>query len=99
MEGLPDTVPLGSRDHPLAAFSGDFKGSVPDDEEAWEVWNGPLDTLLQKSREELHAVVVRGEFGLLNLCNLLEYLARDHGIPGVLLEGKVGRIMRAIDDV
>ena len=50
-------------------------------------------------REELRALVVRGENGLLNLCNLLEYLACDHGIPGVLLEGKVGRIMQAIDEV
>ena len=50
-------------------------------------------------REELRALVVRGENGLLNLCNLLEYLACDHGIPGVLLEGKVRRIMQAIDEV
>ncbi|KAF8176492.1 hypothetical protein BJ912DRAFT_857405 [Pholiota molesta] len=99
IEALPEDIPIASDDHPLAQFSGDPTGSVPEGEEAWEIWNGPLDTVLQKSPGELQNLVVRGKFGLEGLCNLLEYLARYHMIGGGLLEGKIGRLMNAMNEV
>jgi hypothetical protein len=50
-----------AHDHPLAAFLGDPTGSVDDGEDAWEKWDGLLNTLLQKSPEELEKLVVVGQ--------------------------------------
>lgn len=99
IDSLPETVPIAPPDHPLARFSGDPTGSVPDGEDAWEIWNPQLDTILQRSPDELRSLVVRGEHGLHGLCSLLEYLARYHGIGGGLLEGKVMRLMNAMNEV
>ena len=71
----------------------------PLQEDTWEVWNGPLDTELQKSEEELKTLVRRGDNGLWALYRLLEYLASVHKVPGVLFEGKIERLLRAIDDM
>lgn len=73
--------------------------SVGEGEDAWEVWNGLLDTELQKPHEELKKLVKQGEKGIEAVCNVLEYLAMIHCIPGALLEGKIGQLNKAIDDV
>ena len=99
IQQLPESIEVANDDCPLAHFSGTFKGSVEPGQDAWEVWNGPLDTMLQKSPEELMNLVKQGEKGLKAVYNLLEYLASSHGVPGALLEGKVERLMQAIDDV
>jgi hypothetical protein len=70
-----------------------------DGEDAWEKFDGPLNTLLQKPPKELRYLVQVGEYGLIGLCRLLEYLIISHNVSGVLLEGKVGRLMQAIDEV
>jgi hypothetical protein len=99
IESLPPDVGVANEDHPLAAFAGDPEGCIEDGEDAWETFDGPLNTLLQKPPEELRHLVRVGEKGLIGLCRLLEYLVTSHNIGGVLLEGKVERLMRAIDDV
>ena len=99
IERLPEWIDVADNDCPLAQFSGSLEGSVGEGEDAWEVWNGPLDTELQKPHEELKKLVKRGEKGIEAVCNVLEYLATVHRIPGALLEGKIGRLNKAIDDV
>ena len=97
IEALPDSVPIAGGDCPLVHFSGSFEGSVGDGEETWEVWNGPLDTELQKPGEELKTLVRRGDNGLWALYRLLEYLASVHRVLGVLFEGKIERLLQAVD--
>jgi hypothetical protein len=99
IESLPPDVGVADESHPLAAFAGDPEGCVIDGEDAWEKFDGPLNTLLQRPPEELHYLVRVGEHGLEGLCRLLEYLVISHNISTVLLEGKVERLMRAIDEV
>lgn len=99
IDRLPDTIELAGDECPLARFSGSFERSVPEGEDAWEVWNPPLDTELQKSREEMMILVKWGAKGLDVIYGLFEYLASMHNIPGALLEGKVGQLLQAIDDV
>ena len=99
IDRLPDTIELAGDECPLARFSGSFEGSVPKGEDAWEVWNRPLDTELQKSQEGMTMLVKRGAKGLDVIYGLFEYLASVHDIPGALLEGKIGRLLQAIDDV
>lgn len=93
------TVPEAGSDHELVPFSMDPRGCVPDDEDAWETWDPPLNTLLQKEPPELRKLVVRGEKGLVGLHRFLLYLVTEHGIQGGLIEGKIERLLKAMDEV
>jgi hypothetical protein len=99
IEGLPSNVGEADDNHPLAGFAGDPVGCVMDDEDAWEKFDGPLNGLLQKPPNELQNLVRVGEKGLIGLCRLLEYLVTHHQLSGYLFEGKLERLMLAIDDV
>ena len=96
---LPQAVGDAHDDHPLAQFSGSPAGCVPKGGDAWEVFNGSLDTVLQKSPEELRSLVKIGEKGLIGLHRLLHYLVVNHGIVGGLIESKIERLMKAMDEV
>lgn len=96
---LPRDTKEASSDHPLARFSGDPVGSVEDGEDAWEKWDGPLNTLLQKDPAELDKLVVIGQRGLAGFHRFLSYLVSEHDVQGCLLEGKMERLFSAIDRV
>jgi len=89
IEELPQNVPEALDGHPVAAFLFNPVGCVGDGEDAWEKWDGPLDTLLQRDPEQLRELVVRGEKGLTGLHNFLHYLVTIHGVKGVLIEMKI----------
>lgn len=93
------TVPEASHDHKLVGFSGDPTGCVPDGKDAWETWDRPLNTLLQKEPLALQNLVVWGEQGLSGLHKFLLYLVTSHGIAGALIEGKIERLIKAMDNV
>jgi hypothetical protein len=97
IESLPKDTKEAGIDHPLAGFSVDPTGCVEDGEDAWEKWDGPLNTLLQKDPEELNRLVVVGQRGLRGLHRFLLYLVSEHGIQGSLLEGKLEWLFAAID--
>ena len=99
IEGLPLDVGEADYLHPLAEFAGDPVGCVEDGEDAWEKFDGPLNCLLQKPPDELQNLVRVGEKGLIGLCRLLEYLVVHHRLTGYLFEGKLERLMLAIDKV
>lgn len=99
VEGLPQEVGQADENHPLAPFSGDPVGCVMDGEDAWEKFDGPLNTILQRPPEELRDLVRIGEKGLIGLCRLLEYLVMHHQLTGHLFEGKLERLICAIDKV
>ncbi len=61
VEALPPSVGIADENHPLAAFAGDPTGCVGIDEDAWEKFDGPLNTILQKPPEELQSLVWVGE--------------------------------------
>jgi hypothetical protein len=99
IEGLPLDIGEADESHPLAAFAFDPVGSVKEDEDAWEKFDGPLNSLLQKPPDKLRDLVRVGERGLIGLCRFLEYLVQHHGVSGCLFEGKLERLMYAIDEV
>jgi len=74
VEALPLDIGIADDNHPLAAFAGDPEGCVGKDEDTWETFDRPLNTLLQKPQKELQYLVQVGEKGLIRLCHLLEYL-------------------------
>jgi hypothetical protein len=86
-------------EHPLASFAGDPTGCVKEGEDAWEKFDGPLNTLLQNSPHELQNLVRVGEKGLNGLCRFLEYLVTHHNVSGYLLEGNITRLMQAMSEV
>ena len=45
---------------------------------AWEKFDGPLNSLLQRPPDELRSLVHVGEKGLIGLCHFLEYLVQHH---------------------
>ncbi|KAG6835458.1 hypothetical protein H0H93_001265, partial [Arthromyces matolae] len=94
---LPATVETADMNHPLAAFAGDPEGCVDHNEDAWEKWDGPLNTLLQREPKDLQDLVRIGENGLVGLHRFLEYLVNCHGVTGALLEGKLLRLMTCMD--
>jgi len=99
IEELPQDVGEADENHPLAAFAGDPVGCVEEDEDAWEKFDGPLNSVLQKPADELRLLVRVGERGLIGLCCFLEYLVQHHRVTGYLFEGKLERLMNAIDEV
>jgi hypothetical protein len=68
IEALSTDVGVADERHPLAAFAGNPAGCVDTGEDAWEKFDGPLNTLLQKPPEELQHLVRVGEKGLIGLC-------------------------------
>ena len=98
VEALPE-VGKADENHPLAPFSRNPKGCVMDGEDAWEKFDRPLNTLLQRPPEELRNLVRIGEKGLIGLCQLLEYLVMHHQLTGHLFEGKLDQLMSVIDKV
>ncbi|KAJ8518371.1 hypothetical protein ONZ45_g4578 [Pleurotus djamor] len=100
IQHLPADTPIAGADHPLARFAGDPRGSVADGEDAWEVWDQPLNMVLRtNSQDELRSLICRGEYGLTGLCRLLRYLVYEQRIAGALLEGKVERLLEAMDSM
>jgi len=99
IEELPQNVPEALDTHPVAAFSFNPVGCVGDGEDAWEKWDGPLNTLLQRDPDQLRELVVRGEKGLTGLHNFLHYLVTVHGVKGVLIEMKIKRLLKAMKEV
>jgi hypothetical protein len=95
---LPLTVGIAGDNHPQAQFSGSPVGCIGNNEDAWEKFDGPLNTLLQKPQEELQALCCIGEKGLIGFHWFLEYLVVHHSIEGALLEGKLGQLMEAMDN-
>lgn len=69
INALPIDVGEADKDHPLAAFAGDPVGCVGEDEDAWEKFDRPLNTLLQRPPGELQQLVRVGERGLIGLCH------------------------------
>jgi hypothetical protein len=99
IEALPQNVGEADDEHPLASFAGDPTGRVKAGKDAWEKFDGPLNTLLQKSPHELQSLVRISEKGLNGLCRFLEYLVSYHHVSGYLLEGKISRLMQAMNEV
>ena len=53
--------------------------------------------LLLHKINDMKPLVVRGKFGLVGLVSLLEHLMQDCRVDAGLLEGKVKRLLEAID--
>ena len=57
IDRIPFTVPEAEEDHLFARFASDLSESVPDSEDAWDIWDGLLNTVLQKNPQELQDLI------------------------------------------
>lgn len=65
----------------------------------WEVLDPILTTLsgAQLTTDAHTLTIRRGPCGVDGLCTLLSYFIAEHGLVGSLIEGKVERILEAMD--
>ncbi|KAI0054949.1 hypothetical protein BV25DRAFT_1816306, partial [Artomyces pyxidatus] len=96
---LPVDVPLATSQDVLARFSGLPHLEVEDDQDPWEYADRALNAVIGYGAtvSEIADLMRRGPFGIDGLCAWLEGCVRDMGINPVLLEGKITRLLDAID--
>ena len=100
VENLPKSIPAAKKTGPLAGYccdSAELTKDITADVDVWETWDQTLNVLISHSIPDIYPLVARGKYGLIALVRLLEHLVRDRKVDEGLLEGKVGRIMEAID--
>ena len=97
---MPKSVPTAKRTGPLAGYSCnpvELTKEITLDGDVWETWDPKLNALISHCISENHPLVTRGKYGLIGLVCFMEHLVRDRKLDEGLLEGKVGRIIDAID--
>ncbi|KZV98557.1 hypothetical protein EXIGLDRAFT_832114 [Exidia glandulosa HHB12029] len=100
IECLPDSIPLATSDDVFAGYAGPIYVDISGDSgDAWEQFDGDLNTPLQKGPEYLRTLVKRGPYGLMAVHHLFEFLAVAHGVKGSAFEGKVERLIAAMDAI
>jgi hypothetical protein len=100
VESLPTRIPLARKDHALASFSRppkDLTKSITDDQDVWEEWDQKLNVLLPHNIDELKRLVVQGQYGLIGFVQFMEHLVHDRKVDEGLLDGKVRRLIEAIN--
>jgi hypothetical protein len=100
VDKLPKSVPTAKKNGPLAEYCCDSKkltSDIIDDVDVWETWDQRLNVLIPHSIPDIHPLITRGKYGLIGLVRLLEHLVRDRKVDENLLDGKVRRIMEAIN--
>ena len=100
VKNLPKSIPIATKTGPLAGYCCDSKEltkDITDNADVWEVWDGRLNVLISHSIPDLYPLITRGKYGLIALVQLMEHLIRDRNIDEGLLEGKIGRVIEAID--
>lgn len=96
---LPKTVLVGTEVDILAQFSGAPFVDLDEYDDAWEMVDRTLNGVIGygMSVAAVSAIIRRGKFGMDGLCNWLETCISEYGINPELLEGKVDRLLDAIN--
>jgi hypothetical protein len=100
VEKLPKSVPIAKKTGPLAGYccdpmelTKDIKANI----DVWETWDQRLNVLISHSIPDIYPLVTRGKYGLIALVQLLEHLVCDRKVDEGLLDGKIGRVLEAMD--
>jgi hypothetical protein len=100
VEKLPKSIPTAKKNGPLSGYCCDPKDLTSDftaDVDVWETWDQRLNVLIPHSIADICLLITRGKYGIIGLVQLLEHLVHDRKVNEGLLDGKVGRIIEAID--
>ena len=96
------TIPLGKEGDEISFFGIEkAKGQCMgvDKGEIWEIVNPELDRFLGfgRSASEIQSLIRRGKMGVTGFREYLTYLVEEGGVAGVMLDGKVERLIDAIN--
>ncbi|KAF9058752.1 hypothetical protein BDP27DRAFT_1432323 [Rhodocollybia butyracea] len=84
----------------ISKIPSDFESAGPQDElagsELWETWDPILNQLLQRPPEDTQKLIKGGKMGVEALYQVFAYLMKE-GVDLGLLEGKIGRVVNAIN--
>jgi hypothetical protein len=96
VKSLP-AIPEANDSDELAVFAQSIPTNL-DKENAWEFLDPLLNRFLgfDRSLESISEALRGGEKGLAGMVHYLRVFINEYGIAGVLLEGKVQRLIRAI---
>lgn len=94
---LPNSIPEANDDDVLARFTA--KLPLVDRDSAWEFLDPILNNVVGwgASVEKVAGLIRRGPKGLEAMVRYLESFVVEYGISGVLLEGKIAVLMKAIE--
>ena len=98
------TISLGKEGDEISLFGIEkAKGQCMgvDKDEIWEIVNPELDRFLGfgKSASEIQSLIRRGNMGVTGFREYLTYLVEEGGVAGVMLDGKVERLIDAINEM
>lgn len=100
-KALPVSVPEGTIDDELANLSGDFSLEVANVEpdEVWEYINKATDRVFGygMGTQELSVLIRRGQYGMDGVCDWLERAVIKLGSEAILLQGRIGRLIDAME--
>lgn len=96
------TIPLGKDGDEISSFDVERAKSqcmAVAKDEVWEIINPQLDRSLGfgRSTSEIQSLLRRGNMGVTGFRRYLTYLVEEGGVTGVMLEGKVERLIDAIN--
>ena len=100
VEGLLKSVLTAKKTGPLGGFccdSTELTKDITADADVWETWDQRLNILISHNISDIYPLITQGKFSLIGLVQLLEHLICDRKVDKGLLDGKVGRIIEAID--
>lgn len=94
---LPDAVPWGVPADEISGFS--THPVIPPDTDVWEYIDQQLNRVIgfNQSIPEIAAFLRRGPLGVNGLCDWIQSCLIEFNISEDLLEGKIQRIMDAIE--
>lgn len=96
---MPAEIPHAEDNAETAIYFGDPAKLVLPADDMWEKLDRMLNTTLQKEESELDALIKRGPKGIEALYHVLVFYVGSRGLNEQLLEGKIGRILAAIERV
>ncbi|KAK7015911.1 hypothetical protein VNI00_018997 [Paramarasmius palmivorus] len=100
VDNLPARVPVAPKTHALAAYSQDpsnLTADIANDDEVWEQCDNALIDLIPADQTKRQYLVVRGSYGLSGLVQYFEHLHEDRNVELCLMEGKISRVIEAIN--
>ncbi|KAF7970371.1 hypothetical protein HWV62_24292 [Athelia sp. TMB] len=95
---LPISVGLALPSDELARFSGDPVAAAEGFDDPWEMVDQALNSVIGfgKNEDEISRLVRRGPLGMDGLCNWLARCIAELKVDPILLEGKMQRLINAI---
>jgi len=98
-QSLPSSIAIGTEDDVLAQFSEPLVVNPNECDDAWQMIDKILNGAIgyDMSVAGVTAIIRRGRLGMDGMCDWLEACISKHGVHPMLLEGKIQRLLDAMN--